>query len=183
VSTAPPHLRLWILLCSDLAIRSGTAAKLGPSHYYPQTGELRFTTKHGARLMLPVTSEVRALIEQCDLRVDQPFTHQLWPRRPGKQFTPTPASNRLATPLRAAFQKLCRANGITRHIVPHDLRRTTAVAMLRHTHDVRDVQAILGHRSLQSTIWYLDHDLQPVQRVNLEAIKRPFLVTRKEQSA
>jgi site-specific recombinase XerC len=183
VSNAPPHLRLWILLCSDLAIRSGTAAGLGPSHYYAQTGELRFTTKHGAKLMLPVTSEVRELIEQCDLRVDLPFTYQLWQRRPGKQFAPSATSNRLATPLRAAFRKLCLAQGITRRIVPHDLRRTTAVAMLRHTHDVRDVQAILGHRSLQSTIWYLDHDLQPVQRVNLAALKRPYLVPPKERTA
>jgi len=183
VSSAPPHLRLWILLCSDLAIRSGTAATIGPSHYYAQTGELRFTTKHGAKLMLPVTGAVRALIEQCNLQIDQPFTCQLWPRRNGKPFAPNPASGRLAAPLRQAFRKLCIAQGITRRIVPHDLRRTTAVAMLRHTHDVRDVQAILGHRSLQSTIWYLDHDLQPVQRVNLEAIKRPFLVPPKEKTA
>ena len=183
MSSAPPHLRLWVLLCSDLAIRSGTAARLGPAEYHPQTGELRFTSKHGARLTLPVTLAVRELIDQCDHNDPRPYVLQLWPRRNGRQFQPNADSGRLAAPLREAFQKLCKANGITRHIVPHDLRRSTAVAMLRHTHDVRDVQAILGHRSLQSTIWYLDHDLQPVTRLNLETIKRPFLVPRKEPAA
>jgi site-specific recombinase XerC len=57
--------------------------------------------------------------------------------------------------------------------VPHDLRRTTAVAMLRATHDLRDVQAILGHKNLTSTMWYLDHELRPVKRSTLELIKRP----------
>ncbi len=132
---------------------------------------------------MPVTRAVRELIDQCSQSDPRPFVLQLWPRRTGPQFQPNQENGRLAGPLRHAFQKLCKANGITRRIVPHDLRRTTAVAMLRHTRDVRDVQAILGHRSLQSTIWYLDHDLQPVTRLNLETIKRPFLVPPQEKSA
>ena len=55
--------------------------------------------------------------------------------------------------------------------------------MLRYSGDVRDVQALLGHRSLQSTIWYLDHDLRPVSLDALETIKRPFIVHRKEHIA
>lgn len=42
-----------------------------------------------------------------------------------------------------------------------------------HTHDLRDVQAFLGHLSLHSTVIYLDHDLRPVKRNMLELIKRP----------
>jgi hypothetical protein len=33
---------------------------------------------------------------------------------------------------------------------------------------------------MQSTIWYLDHDLEPVPIANLEAIKKPFIAWRKE---
>jgi site-specific recombinase XerC len=53
--------------------------------------------------------------------------------------------------------------------------------MLELTRDIRDVQALLGHRSLQSTIWYLDHDLRPINRDNLEALKHP--AWRKEHTA
>jgi integrase len=54
--------------------------------------------------------------------------------------------------------------------------------MYRHTSNVRKVQALLGHRSMQATIWYLDHDLEPVEAEDLETIKRPHLV-RKAKSA
>ncbi len=83
--------------------------------------------------------------------------------------------------LRNQFQKLRKSLGINHHITPHDLRRTSAVAMLEFSHDVREVQALLGHRNLQSTLWYLDHDLRPVKRSTLEILKRP--TWRKEQSA
>jgi site-specific recombinase XerD len=85
------------------------------------------------------------------------------------------------TGLRRCFARLRLRAGIGRRITPHDLRRTTAVAMLESTADIRDVQALLGHRTLNSTIWYLDHDLRPVKRSVLELIKRP--VWRKELSA
>lgn len=53
--------------------------------------------------------------------------------------------------------------------------------MLHYTNDIREVQAILGHKNLQSTFWYLDHDMRPIKRSTLELIKSP--AWRKEQSA
>ncbi|MGC2612558.1 MAG: hypothetical protein WA354_00900 [Terracidiphilus sp.] len=64
---AEPHMRLWILLCSDLALRSGAAARLCPEHRDPISGLLAFTTKFGAKLRLPVTKEIEALLRTCDL--------------------------------------------------------------------------------------------------------------------
>jgi integrase len=168
-AAAPDHLLLWLLLCSDLAIRSGTAARLAPEHYDPMRNTLTFTTKCGEKLTLPVTAEIEALIGQCDLSSDLPFARQLWIRRKPKGLRHRDHNSQ--DTLNYAFRKLKVSLGITRKLTPHDFRRTTAVAMLRHTHDVRDVQALLGHRSLQSTIWYLDHDLRPVKRATLELIK------------
>jgi integrase/recombinase XerC len=177
----PIHVRLWLLLCSDLAIRSGTAAGLGPRHYNRDTSSLQFTTKKQAQVHLPVTEEIQALIQQCDLNLDVPFVRQLW------QATTGPAMNKLTSvfnttmSLRATMRRSIAAAGMPHTFIPHDLRRTTAVAMLEHTHDIRDVQAILGHSSLQSTIWYLDHDLRPIKRSTLELLKKP--TWRKEKSA
>lgn len=172
---APAHLRLWILLCSDLGIRSGTAGKLGPQHYDPAARKLRFVTKWSERLTLPVTAEVAALIETCDLDAPQSFVRQLQLRdwlhhKIGKP--PQPAVL-IASQLDRPYRKLLVSVGITRKLVPHDLRRTVAVGMLELTQDIRDVQALLGHRNLQSTLWYLDHDLRPVKRSHLELLKRP----------
>ncbi len=180
LAAAPDHLRLWILLCSDLALRSGTAARLGPRHYYHSNHTLQFTTKANAHLTLPVTQEIRELIERCSMDTPVSFVRQLWELAPPLHRTP-PHESRCNGWWTPQFQKLRKELKINHHITPHDLRRTSAVAMLEYSHDVREVQALLGHRNLQSTLWYLDHDLRPIQRSTLEIIKRPNW--RKELSA
>lgn len=174
LNAAPDHLRLWILLCSDLAIRSGTASRINPQQYSAEGQALHFVTKYRATLTLPVTDEIRELIAKCDMRSKVSFVRQLWRREPVHRGGRRPAEETpTARRLNVQFQQLCAKVGIPRRIIPHDLRRTTAVAMLEATHDIRDVQALLGHRSLPTTLWYLDHDIRPVQRTNLELIKRP----------
>lgn len=171
LAASRPHMRLWLLLCSDLAIRSGTAARLAPAHYDQRSAILRFATKLGEKLTLPVTAEIAAILNTCDPANPESFVRQLWQRhrlRHAPQSKPFKNSNQL----NSQFQKLRRSIGITRKLTPHDLRRTTAVAMLEATGDIRDAQALLGHRSLQSTVWYLDHDLRKVSRQTLELIKR-----------
>ena len=181
IDAAPKHVKLWLHLCSDLAMRSGTAAKIAPHNYDPATGLLKFTTKYNERLTLPVTQEIADLFAQCDQKNSASFVRQLWQRKSGQQGRAPGELTLHHTSLSAAFRKACKAARIHRNIRPHDLRRTTAVAMLEATHDVRDVQAVLGHRNLQSTIWYLDHDLRPVKKDTLELIKLP--AWRKEQTA
>ncbi len=179
LKAAQPFMRLWILFCSDLAIRSGTAARLAPPQYDQTARVLRFVTKRHACLTLPVTEEVQALIETCDLNSPVSFVRQLWIREPRHfGYQPGPMG-KTADRLRVRFRELCESVGITRRLIPHDLRRTSAVAIYKATGDIRDAQSLLGHKHLQSTLWYLDHDMNPVHREMLEQIKRPFLV-RKE---
>jgi integrase len=181
LDAAPPHLRLWLLFCSDLAIRSTTAANLSSEHYDEEKGELRFTTKGGARLTLPVTEEIRRILLNCRLDSPVPFVRQLWAQHhSGGGNTPSLTSQDAST-LRFQFRTLCHRLEIAQRLIPHDLRRTAAVAMYTATGDLRDAQALLGHSSLRSTIWYLDHDLRPVKRSTLELIKRSNW--RKENSA
>ena len=171
---------MFTLLCSALAIRSGTAVRLGPAHYDNTHALLRFTTKLGECLTLPVTNEIRELIATCDLRRNESFVRQLHERQPQTHLL-SMNPNRYQHTIGSAFRELRRRLGITRKLTPHDFRRTTAVRIYQETGDARDVQAVLRHRSLASTIWYLDHDLRPVKRSVLEIVKRPEW--RKEQTA
>jgi integrase len=173
LDAAPPHMRLWLLFCSDLAIRSGTAVRLRPANYDPRHRELRFVTKANAHMTLPVTDEIADLLALCDQHKDEPFIRQLWPAHTHRCGPPLRPGCDGIDALRWQFHRLCKQVGITRRITPHDMRRATAVAMLEHTKDLRAVQAILGHRNLQSTFWYLDHDLRQVNRSTLELLKRP----------
>jgi integrase len=170
LAAAPPHMKLWLLLCGDLAIRSGTACRLAPAHYDAQRRALTFTTKMGERLTLPTTQAIETMLDECDMRNPDPFVRQLWHRH---RNHPTAAKDQ--DTLQTALRKLRRTLGL-REVHAHDLRRTAAVAIYRHTGDLRDAQALLGHRSLPATLHYLDHDLRPIARATLEAIKRPYIV-------
>lgn len=169
---ASPRLKLFLLLCNDLAIRSGTAVRLGPEHYDQSQGVLRFKTKFGVAQALPVTQAVRVLLDTCDQSSPVPFVWQLPSARPARRKRWKGVAG-WSINLRRELTRLRKRLGIEKRVVPHDLRRTTAVRMLEHTGDLRDVQSLLGHSTLQSTIWYLDHDLVPVKRSTLELIKRP----------
>jgi integrase len=149
-------------MCSDLAIRAGTAARLSPQNYNRERGELTFRTKFENAQTLPVTDALRVLLDSTLAAGDtaRPFVHLLHPHgRVGY------------TGLLKAFHQRCEQAGITRRITPHDLRRTTAVQTYEITGDLRVVQALLGHRSLETTFHYLDHRNTPVPRRTLEMAK------------
>ena len=46
--------------------------------------------------------------------------------------------------------------GVPYHVSPHTFRHCHAVEALERGHTLREVQALLGHRSVQSTVVYLD---------------------------
>lgn len=162
LKAACPAMRCFLLLCSDMAIRSGTAVKIAPHHYNPERRELSFRTKFDSAQTLPVTNELAAIFESCKGDSATPYVGQL---SPGGHLQHTSALNN--------FAKLRRKVGITRRLTPHDFRRTTAVATYQITKDLRVVQALLGHSELATTLHYLDHRNTPVGKSVLELAKLP----------
>lgn len=168
---APEHVRCWLLLCSDLAIRSGTAAILGPQHYDRARGLLTFRTKYQATQVLPVTAELKGLLNRCTLP-DLPFVAQLPRGTYGAGPRPLESLGRMSIQgLRTAYGELKREVGITRKLTPHDLRRTTVRRVYDSTRDLRIAQALLGHSDLSSTLWYLQGQQVEVGIEVLEAVK------------
>lgn len=171
VETDDLSLRMMILLCSDMGIRSGTAIRLCPSDFDAVRGILSFSTKMDEKLSLPVTDAVRQMIDLCNLDDSRSFVMQLFKLKNRGHVQATSKTAQDYDSIRKRFNKL-RASITSKRITFHDLRRTAAVRMYELTGDLRAVQALLGHRTLIATIWYLDHDLKPVSRANLELIKR-----------
>lgn len=174
LNAAPPYLLMWVLLCSDCAIRSGAATAIGNSHYDPIARTVSIKTKYGSTQTLPVTEAIAALASQCP-HPTLPWMSQL-PRGEVRRKNCTVHMGPLLAPykqpaLAMAWAALLHRCGITRRIIPHDLRRTTARAVYSHTHDLRLVQALLGHSHLAHTAWYLQDALTPVPRETLEFAK------------
>jgi integrase len=173
LDNAKPALRLMLLICSDLGIRTGTVVKLGPENYNRETGELRFMSKKGSQVTLPVTEEIEKVLDTLDHESRLPYLTQMRIKTNSNAAARQKAEVMDPGILRKELKELREGLGITKRIVPHDLRRTAAVELYKRTHDIRIVQSFLGHRSLQATLWYLDHELVPVDRADLEAIKHP----------
>lgn len=142
-------------------MRSGTAAKIAPQHYDPLRQTLTFTTKKGREMCLPVTKELNELLAPlAGLDSETPFVCLLHPWGHIHDRNLRQSMNRLRLRL-----------GLNRRFTPHDLRRTTAVRVYEQTRDLRVVQAVLGHKRLDSTLHYLDHRNTPVDLANLEVAK------------
>ena len=179
LAAAPPDIRLWLLLCSDLAMRSGTAQRITSDEYDASREEIRFITKLGEHLTLPVTAEIADAFALCDAASTVPFVRQTQIAQQQASFKNRQQAGRPINPtatrtaINVRYRRLLDRIGIMRKLTPHDFRRTTATRLYEKTGDARDVQALLGHRSLASTIWYLDHDMRPVSRTMLELLKQP----------
>lgn len=159
---APLDLRLFILLCSDLALRSGTACSVAPAHRDSQRNEIRLQRmKHGASIVLPLTDNIVACMDavppDTPERSTKPYVLLLSTRNQDVQ--------RLAYNYRSRFLRLCKRLNIT-DLRPHDLRRTTAEKVYGITSDLRVVQGLLGHRNMSSTTWYLQRQqMKPSQQL------------------
>lgn len=152
-----------MLLLSDLAIRAETAHLVAPQHYDAARGTVTFETKFGTAQVMPVTESLREMFASIP-KDSNPLTPFVWLLHPRKRIT--------VDSLRKSMYTAMRKAGIARRFTPHDLRRTTAGIVYENSgHNLRLVQAVLGHKHLSSTLHYLDHRNTPVPLAALELAK------------
>jgi site-specific recombinase XerD len=107
----------------------------------------------------PVDAEARSLIER--LR----FLGTLPPAAAGEFLLPRPKSRVvLCNDLRKALSEAAAQAGISAHIVPHQLRHTYATTMLRAGVSLPALMKLLGHRTANMTLRYVEITQQDLQR-------------------
>jgi integrase len=146
LQAAPPGMKLFLLLTSALGLRFAEAASLKPDNWNAEKHTITYTKKGGDTHTLPVTPEIEELFTVA-ARENTAFLDVLIPRQHGD----------LTRRIRAEWVQLREKAGVKADLKPHDLRRTAAVSLYELTKDIRAVQQLLGHQSLSTTAWYLQH--------------------------
>lgn len=143
-----PHRNLVMLrLMLATGLRAGEVVALRREHLDLDTCRLVVREGKGAKdRVLWFSDEVRgALTEWLERRPESPY---LFPTRQGGQLQ-TRYLRELVSRL-AVRAKIAEAEKVS----PHTLRHTFATDLYRETHDLRLVQAALGHSSVQTTEVY-----------------------------
>jgi integrase len=116
----------------------------------------------------PVEEQARSLVVR--LR----FLRTLPPPATDSHLLPRPKGRGvLCSQLRAALCQAASAVGITAHIVPHQLRHTYATSMLRAGVSMPALMKLLGHRTANMTLRYVEITQKDLQREMHLAWKNP----------
>ncbi len=108
---------------------------------------VRVCSGKGNRDRYTMLSEELLRVLRSYWRTARPEGVYLFPGRdPNKAMSPAM--------MRSAIRKASKAVGVTKRVTPHTLRHTFATHMLAMGADIRQIQLVLGHRSIQTTTRY-----------------------------
>ena len=133
--------------CYAAGLRIAEAVRLTVSAIDSQRMVLRIAKGKGQKDRYVMLSPKLLAVLRAWWQVDRP-RHWLFPgERPEKPITPDA--------VRYACQIAARRARLTKAVSPHALRHAFAVHLLEAGTDLRTIQLLLGHRSLQTTARYL----------------------------
>jgi len=162
-AAAPTWLRTIILLAAHAGFRRGDCMRVAPIHFSPQTGTITLHQQKTKRAVtVPVTAQLAALFAAAP--EESPITPYYELHR-GAPIKPSG--------LEDAWNKLKKKAGVNPDLWIHDLRRTLAVSLYELTKDLRVVEQMLGHQSLNATIHYLEHQDPKKLKPYLDALFIP----------
>jgi site-specific recombinase XerD len=141
-----PRYRTILMLIYSAGLRIGEAVSLRPDDLEPERGLLRVRKGKGRNDRVVMLSEVayQAIRSYRELEASPRW---LFPgARPGHHIG--------RSAVQAAFSRAREAAGIEKMVSPRTLRHSFAAHLLESGTDLRHIQALLGHASVESTRIY-----------------------------
>jgi len=138
-----PWLRLFMLLYFQGGLRFSEILRITPETYNKNDGTAVILVKNGRHRRVQFADDITRLLAAVDPQPGQPYVFAL----AGKNLHPSS--------IRSAWGRWRDACGVRANVTLHDLRRTSATALLDKVGDLRAAQELLGHKSLVSTLTYI----------------------------
>jgi site-specific recombinase XerD len=153
--------RAAFMLCYGSGLRTDEVVHLEPRHVDSQRMVIRVERGKGKKDRQVMLGE--RLLEQlraCWKRY-RPAQYLLEGKHPGQPIA--------ATSIQRAFRAACHKTGITKPVTPRSLRHAFATHLVERGTNLRVVQALLGHQSLNTTAVYTH-----LARTWLNEVKSPL---------
>ena len=133
-------------------LRESEVINLGPRDIEWKEGVLRVWKKKGAK-------DRKSYIRERTLYLDERTLDllRLWDKRRPKcgYFFSTPKYGKLSDrEIREIVSRYAYKAGIEKHVNPNMLRHTFAIELLQEGYSIREVQKLLGHTDLSTTMIY-----------------------------
>jgi integrase/recombinase XerD len=148
IDAAPsPKYRAAFMLCYGAGLRTEEAVHLLPHHIDSERMLIRVEQGKGRKdrqvmLSLVLLAELRA----CWRRY-RPESFLIEGKHPGQPID--------ATSIQRAFREARERAGVRKHVTPRSLRHAFATHLIERGTNLRKVQALLGHQSLNTTAIYV----------------------------
>jgi integrase/recombinase XerD len=137
-------------------LRVSELINLKTSDIYPDEGFIKVTGKGEKTRLVPISNTalkyIGFYIEQmrCHLAINNENKDYLFLNRRGRQLT--------RVMIFTIVKRLCDAAGIIKNVSPHTFRHSFATHLVEGGADLRAVQEMLGHESIQTTEIYTHLD-------------------------
>lgn len=166
----PKEYRNYLLfkLVYGLGLRISEALELKTDSYNPRLGTITVTGKGNKQRIVPLPGRLKEELDfylrELREQVSSARSSYLFPGASEKPLSDTAA--------RKILRKMMLKAGLAARISPHSLRHSLATHLLARGVDIRIVQEILGHASLNTTQIYTHTDRSWLQRVYLKTHPR-----------
>ncbi len=146
------------MLCYGAGLRVSEAVKLRIADVHSHRGVLFIAFgKGGKQREVPLSERLLGQLRHY-YRQRRPHGPYLFPGRSGR-----PHLTRSAHWI--AVRKARARAGLSKRVSPHCLRHSYATHLLEDGVDIRTVQALLGHATIETTAWYLSVSRERMRRV------------------
>jgi integrase/recombinase XerD len=156
-----PFYRVYFFVLYYAGLRGNEAKTLKWQHVDFSRGYLVITGKGNKQRIVPFDATLRKALESLP--------------RANEHVFPSKRTGKPLVDVRAALRRARKAAGIEKKITPHLLRHSFATHLLELGHDIRYIQALLGHAEISTTQIYthvasnrlreIVHSLEPGENV------------------